>query len=73
MPRTTDRMLRRVKDVYLYISENEPVSTELLVEEFGVTRRTIQRDLNILQYNELVQSPLRGEWATTDIEVEIYS
>lgn len=44
----TDRMLTRIKDVYLYILDNGTVTTENLVEEFGITHRTVQRDLNVL-------------------------
>ena len=48
MKSTTDRMLTRIKDVYLYILDNGTVSTDTLVEEFGITHRTVQRDLNVL-------------------------
>ena len=53
----TDRMLTRIKDVYMYILENGTVTTENLAEEFGITHRTVQRDLNVLEYNELITSP----------------
>ena len=66
----TDRMLTRVKDVYLYISKNGTVTTQNLVEEFGVTPRTAQRDLNVLEYNDLVTSPVRGKWTTTNRKVK---
>nr|WP_102345232.1 DeoR family transcriptional regulator [Bacillus sp. Marseille-P3661] len=67
----TDRMLNRIKSVYLFISEKGKVSTQELVEEFGTTNRTIQRDLNVLSYNNLVCSPTRGIWTTTDKKVKI--
>ncbi|MGQ0516804.1 hypothetical protein ACT453_40305, partial [Bacillus sp. D-CC] len=35
----------------------------------GITPRTIQRDLNVLQFNELVYSPCRGKWTTTGKKV----
>ena len=47
MKPTTDRMLNRIKDVYMFIRDNGTVTTQDLVEEFGITPRTIQRDLNV--------------------------
>ncbi|MBF4499793.1 MULTISPECIES: DeoR family transcriptional regulator [Savagea] len=73
MSNSTDRMLRRVKDVYFFILDNGVVTTDRIVEEFGVTARTVQRDLNVLEYNELIKSPTRGQWTTTEIEVELSS
>ncbi|WP_156450359.1 DeoR family transcriptional regulator [Sporosarcina sp. HYO08] len=67
----TDRMLTRIKDVYLYILDNGTVTTTKLVEEFGITHRTAQRDLHVLEYNELVTSPVRGKWTTTAKKVKI--
>ena len=69
----TDRMLTRIKDVYLYILENGIVTTENLVEEFGITHRTVQRDLNVLEYNDLITSPVRGKWTTTEKKVKFSS
>lgn len=68
---TTSRMLTRVKAVYFYIRENGTVSTTEIAEEFGTTDRTIQRDLNVLAYNGLVISPIRGRWKTTNKRVNI--
>lgn len=65
MKDATERMLTRVKDMYLYILDNGTVTTQNLVEEFDVTPRTAQRDLNVLEYNNLVISPSRGKWTTT--------
>ncbi len=62
---TTERMLTRIKDVYMYILDNGTVTTQNVVEEFDITPRTAQRDLNVLEYNELVTSPVRGKWTTT--------
>ncbi|MBB5172802.1 DeoR family transcriptional regulator [Texcoconibacillus texcoconensis] len=62
MKPSTDRMLTRIKSIYLYIKEKGTVTTNELVEEFGTTKRTIQRDLNVLEYNDLVHSPSRGLW-----------
>ncbi len=59
-------MMTRIKSIYLYIKERGSVSTNELVEEFGITQRTVQRDLNILKYNELVESPVRGKWKSTN-------
>ncbi len=66
---TTERMLTRVKSVYLYIKDQGTVTTKEIVDEFDVTPRTAQRDLNILEYNELVTSPVRGKWTTTSKKV----
>ncbi|WEG13854.1 DeoR family transcriptional regulator [Pullulanibacillus sp. KACC 23026] len=72
MNSSTDRMLNRVKDVYLFIKEKGgTVTTQELVEAFDMTPRTIQRDLNILTYNKLVKSPSRGIWTLTDKKVKV--
>ncbi|MDQ0272244.1 DeoR family transcriptional regulator [Cytobacillus purgationiresistens] len=73
MKPSTNRMLNRIKSVYMFISKNGTVTTQELVEEFGITPRTIQRDLNVLAYNELVQSPSRGKWTITQKKVKISS
>ncbi|WP_193557010.1 DeoR family transcriptional regulator [Salicibibacter halophilus] len=63
MQSSTDRMLTRIKSIYLFMSkEGRTVTTQELVDEFGTTQRTIQRDLNVLEYNNLVHSPSRGKW-----------
>lgn len=64
-------MLNRVKDVYLFIREHGTVTTQELVEAFDMTQRTIQRDLNILMYNNLVKSTSRGKWTVTDKKVRV--
>ncbi|WP_412098011.1 DeoR family transcriptional regulator [Halobacillus litoralis] len=64
-------MLNRIKSVYLYISKVGTVTTSELAEEFGITDRTMQRDLSILEYNGLVSSPNRGKWTTTEKKVKI--
>ncbi|HEY9577992.1 MAG TPA: DeoR family transcriptional regulator, partial [Pseudobacillus sp.] len=51
MKPSTNRMLNRIKSVYMFIKENGTVSTQEIVDEFGITPRTIQRDLNVLAYN----------------------
>lgn len=66
-------MLNRIKSVYLFINDNGTVTTQELVEEFGITPRTIQRDLNVLVYNDLISSPSRGKWTTTTKKVRISS
>lgn len=66
-------MINRIKSVYMYINENGTVTTQELVEEFGTTPRTIQRDLNVLAYNDLVKSISRGKWTTTKKKVKISS
>lgn len=55
----------------MFIKENGTVTTSDLVDEFGITPRTIQRDLNVLAYNDLVTSPSRGKWTTTQKKVKI--
>ncbi len=57
----------------MFIKENGTVSTQEIVDEFGITPRTIQRDLNVLAYNDLVVSPSRGKWTTTEKKVRISS
>ncbi|HWK23759.1 DeoR family transcriptional regulator [Lysinibacillus fusiformis] len=73
MKPTTDRMLNRIKDVYMFILDRGTVSTQDLVEEFNITPRTIQRDLNVLAFNDLVTSPSRGKWTTTKKKVKLSS
>lgn len=70
MRTSTDRMITRIKSIYLYIKQRGTVTTGELVDEFGITQRTIQRDLNVLEYNELVSSPSRGAWTTTARKVK---
>jgi DeoR/GlpR family transcriptional regulator of sugar metabolism len=57
----------------MFINERGTVTTQQLVDEFGITPRTIQRDLNVLAYNELVHSPTRGKWSTTKKKVKMSS
>lgn len=66
-------MLNRIKSVYLFIRQNGTVTTREIVEEFGTTQRTVQRDLNVLVHNELITSPCRGKWTTTAKKVKITS
>jgi len=70
---TTSRMLTRIKSIYMYINEKGTVTTQDLVDEFGITPRTVQRDLNVLEFNELVYSPTRGKWTTTGKRVKLTS
>jgi len=70
---STNRMLNRIKSVYIFINEKGTVTTQELVDEFGTTPRTIQRDLNVLAYNDLVRSPSRGKWTTTKKKVKMSS
>lgn len=69
MKEATERMLTRIKDIYMYILDNGTVTTQNVVDEFDITSRTAQRDLNVLEYNELVTSPVRGKWTTTSKKV----
>ena len=73
MKPTTDRMLNRIKDVYMFILNKGEVTTQDLVEEFNITPRTVQRDLNVLAFNDLVVSPSRGKWTTTKKKVKLTS
>ncbi|WP_026690725.1 DeoR family transcriptional regulator [Alteribacter aurantiacus] len=71
MKASTDRMLTRIKSMYLYIKKRGNVTTLELVEEFGATQRTVQRDLNVLEYNNLVESPSRGTWVVTERKTKV--
>ncbi|WP_066195086.1 MULTISPECIES: HTH domain-containing protein [Gracilibacillus] len=71
MSQSTNRMLTRAKAVYLFIKKNGPVTTSQIAEEFGITDRTVQRDLHLLAYNGLVNSPNRGHWKITKKKVKI--
>lgn len=71
LSQSTTRMLTRVKAVYLFIRENGPVTTTQIAKEFEITDRTVQRDLNVLEYNGLVMSPNRGRWDITKKKVKI--
>lgn len=73
MKPSTSRMLNRIKSIYLFINEQGTVTTQELVDEFGTTPRTIQRDLNVLVYNDLITSPSRGKWTTTNKKVKMSS
>ncbi|OLO40471.1 alkaline phosphatase [Alkalihalophilus pseudofirmus] len=64
-------MLTRIKSIYLYIKQRGTVTTNELVEEFGITQRTIQRDLNVLEYNDLVLSPSRGKWTVNKKKTKV--
>lgn len=68
---STTRMLTRVKAVYFFIKEKGTVTTSEIAEEFGITDRTVQRDLHLLEYNGLVNSPNRGRWKITNKKVKI--
>jgi len=68
---STDRMLTRIKSIYLYIKQKGTVTTNELVEEFGITQRTVQRDLNVLEYNNLVVSSARGKWKATSKKTKV--
>jgi len=68
---STDRMMIRIKSIYLYIRKKGTVTTQELVDEFGITQRTVQRDLKVLAYNQLVHSPSRGKWTTTNKKVKV--
>jgi DeoR/GlpR family transcriptional regulator of sugar metabolism len=57
----------------MFINQQGMVTTQELVEEFDITPRTIQRDLNVLAYNDLVISPSRGKWTTTKKKVKLSS
>lgn len=67
---STTRMLNRVKAVYLFIKDNGTVTTAEIAKEFEITERTVQRDLNVLEYNGLVTSPNRGCWEITKKKVK---
>ncbi|WP_124220335.1 DeoR family transcriptional regulator [Aquisalibacillus elongatus] len=64
-------MINRIKDIYLYLNDQGSATTKELSEQFGLSDRTIQRDINVLQYNGLVESCRKGEWTTTDKKVKL--
>jgi len=66
-------MLTRIKSIYLFIKDKGMVTTSELADEFGITSRTVQRDLNVLEYNDLITSPHRGKWTTTNKKVKMSS
>ena len=68
-PRTA-RKINRIKDLYWYIQKYGPVSKVTLQEEFGMHKRTIERDLDTLEYNQLIFSPKNGYWQVTDRKVK---
>ncbi|MCA1009987.1 DeoR family transcriptional regulator [Halobacillus halophilus] len=70
MNHPSSRMLNRIKAVYLFIRDQGIVTTNELADEFGITDRTMQRDLSVLEYNGLVSSPNRGKWTTTKKKVK---
>ena len=65
-----DRKMTQVKALYFFIKENEGWSVPKIAEEFGVHKRTIERYLEILKYNELVHQPKRGKWYATEKKVK---
>lgn len=73
MNTATSRMITRIKSIYMFIREKGTVTTQELVEEFGITTRTIQRDLHTLSFNGLIQSPAKGKWMTTKKKVKMTS
>lgn len=68
-PRTA-RKLNRIKDLYWYIKKHGPVKSSEIEEEYGLSLRTIQRDLDALEYNELIFSPKPGYWQVTNRKVK---
>lgn len=68
-PRTA-RKVNRIKDLYLYIKKHGPLTAKELQEEFGMTIRTVERDLTILGYNELIFKPKKGYWQVTNKKVK---
>lgn len=70
--RKTGHKLTRIKSVYFYIKKHGPVSTKELVEEFEMSYRTIERDLDILLYNGLIihHNSTRGRWVVTNKKVK---
>ena len=73
MKRSNRRMLNRIKDVYMYIRDHGIVTTQANRDALGITPRTVQRDLNVLAFNDLVSSPSRGSWTTTNKRVKMTS
>lgn len=68
-PRTA-RKINRIKDLYWYIKKHGPIKASELEEEFGMSMRTVQRDLNTLEFNELIFSPKLGYYQVTNRKVK---
>lgn len=68
-PRTA-RKMTRIKDLYWYIKKHGLVSVSKIEEEFCIGIRTVQRDLDTLEYNDLIFSPKRGYWQVTNRKVK---
>lgn len=68
-PRTA-RKITRIKDLYWYIHKNGPIRRYKILDEFGMSKRTLERDLRILEYNELIFAPKKGYWQVTNRKVK---
>ena len=66
----SERKVNRIKDVYFFIKKHGPIKRSTLLEEFGTTVRTLERDLDVLNHNDLIYSPKRGWWAVTERKVK---
>ncbi len=55
----------------MFIEEKGVVRREEVVEELGITRRTIERELNVLGHNDVVHSARGGKWETRGKKVKI--
>ena len=57
------RMMNRIKDVYLLMKQSKTVfDVTELSDEFGISRKTVIRDLKVLEYNNLIKQEKRGKW-----------
>lgn len=66
----TAHKMNRIKAVYFYVLDHQGATSAELANEFDVSVRTIQRDLDVLLYNELVTNDKRGHWVTTSKKVK---
>lgn len=64
------RKMNRIKGLYWYIKKHGPARKAELVEEFKVSNRTMERDLDVLEHNGLVFSPKLGYWQVTNRKVK---
>lgn len=63
--------ITRIKSIYIFIYKRGIVTTQEIIQEFGVTQKTINRDLDVLVFNDLIYKLAKGKWTTTDKKVKI--
>lgn len=57
------RMMNRIKAVYLLMKRSRTAfGVSELSEEFGISKKTMMRDLKVLEYNNLIRQQKKGKW-----------